>query len=112
MDEAERLCDRVAIIDGGRIVAQGAPAELVKPLAADAAVRFTATTGFDATWLQEVAGVARLIRDDQQIVVHGTGPSWPGWPRRWPSARWTWPTSGPSRGPGGCLPGRHRPPAP
>jgi len=74
MDEAERLCDRVAIIDEGRIVAQGAPAELVKPLAADASVRFTATTGFDATWLQEVAGVARVIRDDQQIVVHGNGP--------------------------------------
>ena len=74
MDEAERLCDRVAIIDEGRIVAQGAPAELVRPLVADAAVRFTATTGFDATWLQEVAGVARVIRDDRQIVVHGNGP--------------------------------------
>jgi len=71
MDEAERLCDRVAIIDEGRIVAQGAPAELVRPLVADAAVRFTATTGFDATWLQEVAGVARVIRDDRQIVIGG-----------------------------------------
>lgn len=28
MDEAEALCDRIAILDGGRIVAQGTPAEL------------------------------------------------------------------------------------
>lgn len=30
MDEAERLCDRLAIIDGGRVVAQGPPSELVR----------------------------------------------------------------------------------
>jgi len=29
MDEAERLCDRLAIIDAGRIVAQGSPAQLI-----------------------------------------------------------------------------------
>ena len=29
MDEAERLCDRIAVIDAGRIVAQGAPSELI-----------------------------------------------------------------------------------
>ena len=29
MDEAEQLCDRIAVIDAGRIVAQGAPAELI-----------------------------------------------------------------------------------
>ena len=29
MDEAERLCDRVAVIDAGRIVAQGPPADLI-----------------------------------------------------------------------------------
>jgi ABC-2 type transport system ATP-binding protein len=33
MDEAEALCDRVAIVDHGRIIAQGPPSELVKQLA-------------------------------------------------------------------------------
>jgi ABC-2 type transport system ATP-binding protein len=34
MEEAERLCDRVAIMDGGRIVSMGTPAELVRELLA------------------------------------------------------------------------------
>ena len=29
MDEAERLCDRLAIVDAGRIIAAGTPAELL-----------------------------------------------------------------------------------
>jgi ABC-2 type transport system ATP-binding protein len=28
MDEADRLCDRIAVIDGGRIIASGTPREL------------------------------------------------------------------------------------
>jgi ABC-type multidrug transport system ATPase subunit len=28
MEEADRICDRLAIVDGGRIVAEGSPAEL------------------------------------------------------------------------------------
>jgi len=34
MDEAERLCDRVAIVDHGHIIAQGAPHELIDSIAA------------------------------------------------------------------------------
>ncbi len=33
MDEAERLCDRVAIVDHGHIIAQGSPHELIEPIA-------------------------------------------------------------------------------
>jgi ABC-2 type transport system ATP-binding protein len=35
MEEAERLCDRVAIVDGGRVIALGTPAELVARLGGD-----------------------------------------------------------------------------
>src|SRR5262249_1980243 len=35
MDEAERLCDRVAIVDKGRVIAQGTPAELIAQLGGD-----------------------------------------------------------------------------
>ncbi len=35
MDEAERLCDRLAIVDRGKIIAQGAPAELIRNLGGD-----------------------------------------------------------------------------
>jgi ABC-2 type transport system ATP-binding protein len=40
MDEAERLCDRVAIIDQGKIIAQGSPAELIAQLGGDHIVEF------------------------------------------------------------------------
>ena len=40
MDEAERLCDRVAIIDHGRVIALGAPAELISRLGGEHVVEF------------------------------------------------------------------------
>jgi ABC-2 type transport system ATP-binding protein len=40
MDEAERLCDRVAIIDQGKIIAQGSPAELIARLGGDHVIEF------------------------------------------------------------------------
>ena len=45
MDEAERLCDTVAIIDHGRVIARGSPAELVAGLGADQVVEFTLGPG-------------------------------------------------------------------
>jgi ABC-2 type transport system ATP-binding protein len=40
MDEAERLCDRVAIIDQGKIIALGSPAELIARLGGDHIIEF------------------------------------------------------------------------
>ena len=54
LDEAEDLCDRVAIIDAGRIVAEGRPRDLV-------------AAGVDAHFHVE-AGVARREEDDGNIV--------------------------------------------
>ncbi len=45
MDEAARLCDRLAIIDHGRVIAQGAPRDLVATLGADQVVEFTVGSG-------------------------------------------------------------------
>ncbi len=42
MDEAEKLCDRVAIVDQGQIIAQGSPAELIRSLGGDHVVEFAA----------------------------------------------------------------------
>ena len=41
MEEAERLCDRVAIVDHGRIIAEGPPRELIARLGGDHVVEFT-----------------------------------------------------------------------
>ncbi|HKO15194.1 MAG TPA: ABC transporter ATP-binding protein [Gemmatimonadaceae bacterium] len=40
MEEAERLCDRVAIVDHGRVIAQGTPRELIASLGAEHVVEF------------------------------------------------------------------------
>jgi ABC-2 type transport system ATP-binding protein len=44
MEEAARLCDRVAIMDHGRVIALGAPGELVASLGADQIVEFSVTS--------------------------------------------------------------------
>jgi ABC-2 type transport system ATP-binding protein len=40
MEEAERLCDRVAIVDHGRVIAEGSPMELIASLGADHVLEF------------------------------------------------------------------------
>jgi ABC-2 type transport system ATP-binding protein len=41
MDEAEKLCDRVAVVDHGGIIAQGSPAELIRSLGGDHVVELS-----------------------------------------------------------------------
>src|SRR5215207_2132052 len=66
MDEAERLCDRVAVVDHGRVIALGTPRELIAGLGAEHVVEFTVTGGadgaLDAPALERLDGVkgARL----------------------------------------------------
>ena len=57
MDEAEQLCDRVAIVDHGRLVACGTPAELTSAAASDE-TRFTAVPGLAVAALATALGVA------------------------------------------------------
>ena len=45
MEEAERLCDRVAIVDHGRIIAEGTPRELIASLGAEHVVEFALADG-------------------------------------------------------------------
>jgi ABC-2 type transport system ATP-binding protein len=48
MDEAERLCDRVAVVDHGKVIALGSPADLVTRLGGDHVIEF-AINGAGAT---------------------------------------------------------------
>ena len=60
LDEAAALCDRVAIIDQGRIVATGTPHELVSTAAGGQAVRFTASQPIDPAALTRLPGLRAL----------------------------------------------------
>jgi ABC-2 type transport system ATP-binding protein len=72
MDEAEALCDRVVVMDGGRVLDAGAPATLVDRHAPWATIRFDARrSGLRAEDLSAVEGVTRVRLDGTQWDVHG-----------------------------------------
>src|SRR5229473_2459377 len=76
MEEADQLCDRVAIIDHGKIVALDTPAGLKASVGADAIVTVHADGDLDvlAGLLErEVAGVTSSVRSDGSIRVHVKG---------------------------------------
>ncbi|NNE72713.1 MAG: ABC transporter ATP-binding protein [Acidimicrobiales bacterium] len=73
MDEAERLCDRLAVFRSGRIIAEGSPAQLVAEYAGDASVRFS-TDQTDLSWLADAPGVTAIDRAGSRVTVQGTGP--------------------------------------
>ena len=73
MEEAERLCDRVALIDNGRIAALDAPASLAARARGGKNVRFLPSAPFDDRVLTELPEVSRVEREGQHVVVTGTG---------------------------------------
>jgi len=73
MDEAEHLCDRLAVFDGGRIAAIGPPQELVARYAAGIRVVFTCNH-FDPSWIEKVPNVRRVTRAGPRVEVEGDGP--------------------------------------
>ena len=73
MEEAERLCDRVALIDHGRIVALDSPASLAARARGGKSVRFVPSAPFDDRVLTALPGVTRVEREGQRVVVTGTG---------------------------------------
>ncbi len=67
MEEAERLCDRVAIFDAGRIIAEGSPAELVRTIGADHVIEFSIDRSQDAvdiSMIESIPTVAQVHRHD------------------------------------------------
>lgn len=72
--EAERMADDVLIVDRGRVVAHGTPAELAAGAGEDA-IRFTGPPGLDRAELAVAAGVAASAVSEPQPTryeVHGT----------------------------------------
>jgi ABC-2 type transport system ATP-binding protein len=70
MEEAERLCDRVAIIDHGRIIAQGAHEELVHSVFAQRSqvvAHFTGAPGVLDSWVEQHAG--RLVDGAAEFTI-------------------------------------------
>jgi ABC-2 type transport system ATP-binding protein len=70
MEEAEVLCDRLAIMDHGRILEEGTVEELVSRRFRDRAVRFDAIDGLSDERLESMPGVSSVKREDGDVLVY------------------------------------------
>lgn len=70
MEEAERLCDRVAILDHGRIVALDTPAALIRSLGAEERVVFNVDGILPASFEKALPAAVRLEIQGERVVVH------------------------------------------
>jgi ABC-2 type transport system ATP-binding protein len=62
MDEAQRLCDRVAVIDKGKVIALGTPRELIQSLGGTDVVEFTCDGLVEETRMSALPGVHAVRR--------------------------------------------------
>jgi ABC-2 type transport system ATP-binding protein len=75
MDEAERLCDRVAIVDHGREIALGTPRELIASTCAEHMVEFTAGSvshALDVPALRRIEGVREVRTQNDAVLMQVT----------------------------------------
>ncbi len=72
MDEAERLCDRVGIIDGGKLIALDTPTTLLTQVSHENGLCFDAQPHLDMSRLRALAAVDRVDDSSDVVRVFGT----------------------------------------
>jgi ABC-2 type transport system ATP-binding protein len=73
MEEAERLCDRLALLDSGRLVAIDTPAGLVARLGSEQRIRFRPSAPLDERLLTDLPEVRSVEHHGSRVLVTGTG---------------------------------------
>ncbi|HEY1658650.1 MAG TPA: ABC transporter ATP-binding protein [Candidatus Sulfotelmatobacter sp.] len=71
MDEAEKLCDRLAIVDHGQIIAEGSPAELIERLGGHHVVEFAISGNSDGSALERWRGLPSVesVRNEDGMIA-------------------------------------------
>jgi ABC-2 type transport system ATP-binding protein len=79
MEEAARLCDRLAIMDHGRVIALDTPTKLIESLGAEQIVEFSVKGELDEKGLENLAGVrsVRAAKDGYALTVSDIGTALP-----------------------------------
>jgi ABC-2 type transport system ATP-binding protein len=72
MEEAERLCDRVALIDSGRVVVVDTPAGLTERVEIEQRIQFRPSVPLDDRLLTDLPDVTGVTRQGDLVVVTGT----------------------------------------
>lgn len=73
MEEAERLCDRVAILDYGKLVALDTPSNLITGLEISERIIFGVDGGFSTDGLKALPRVRSVEKQDDRVIVYGHG---------------------------------------
>jgi len=71
MEEAERLCDRVAVIDSGRVVAIDTPAALAERVETEQRIQFRPSAPLDDALLTSLPEVTSVLHRGEVVVVTG-----------------------------------------
>src|SRR6201993_5563087 len=71
MDEAERLCDRLAIVDHGQIIAEGSPTDLINRLGGHHVVEFPVSGNHDGAALPAWRALPSVesVREDEGVIA-------------------------------------------
>lgn len=72
MDEAERLCDPIMVIDQGKVLAIDSPSGLIRRVGSEQAMRFRPSAAVDEEALVRMPEVGEVRRDGSQLLVTGT----------------------------------------
>ena len=72
MEEAERLCDRVVVIDRGRVIAADTPEGLAAGVSADQRMSFVPSAPVDPSFLQALPDVHAVKVNGDRVIVTGT----------------------------------------
>jgi ABC-2 type transport system ATP-binding protein len=70
MEEAERLCDRIAIIDYGQIIALGSPRELINSYFKESAIQFELEPPPPEVVLQTFPGVTQVMVSGNEAIIY------------------------------------------
>jgi ABC-2 type transport system ATP-binding protein len=72
MEEAEQLCDRLVIIDHGKVIAEGAPNDLIATNFKESAIQFETDSKVDEQMLKKLDGATSVAVDNCEVVIYSS----------------------------------------
>ncbi len=74
MEEAERLCDRVGIMDQGRLIALGSPKDLIQGISAESKISFSLDQRIDIKEVEYLEGMSKLEQIGDKLILYTNDP--------------------------------------
>lgn len=75
MEEAEKLCDRVAIIDKGRIIALDRPKELIKGLDSPKRIEFKIKDNASFEKIEKIQEILEIKKEEGEVIIYAKEPA-------------------------------------